>query len=444
MKTKPKIPYINIDPSITWDIQPNYKFIKFISSGTSGSVCDALCIKTQVHVAIKRFRNAFHDMTRCKRVLREVELLYTINHPCIVRPYDVFIRQADLYLVMEKGQIDLERLRKMTYLVDSQVKIIMYRLLLALNYIHSGGILHRDIKPANVLVNSDCTVKLCDFSLSRGPLVCCKTSASTELFVEESEDSKEMNEEIIEKPKTVHCKFEVKFKKAIGKKRINKESIAFLELKREEQNLLTMPTSHVATRWYRAPEIILLEKEYNSAMDIWGAGCVFAELLEMTKENQLNIDERLPLFPGYSCFPLSPSLEARSEMLVTPKDQLNVILNNFGQLSTEDLAFLKSPESKEYVQALSDSLVSNKKKRINFEENFPGAEPKAIDLLSKLLVFNPNHRITAKEALRHPYFDRVRNKQQETIMKEQELLQADIDNNLSMQELTKTILNNRS
>ena len=40
-------------------------------------------------------------------------------------------------------------------------------------------------------------------------------------------------------------------------------------------------TSHVATRWYRPPELILLEKDYTSAVDIWGAGCIFAELLQM-------------------------------------------------------------------------------------------------------------------------------------------------------------------
>lgn len=49
-----------------------------------------------------------------------------------------------------------------------------------------------------------------------------------------------------------------------------------------------MLTSHVATRWYRAPELILLEKDYGPAIDIWSAGCIFAELLSMVKVNSFD------------------------------------------------------------------------------------------------------------------------------------------------------------
>lgn len=66
-------------------------------------------------------------------------------------------------------------------------------------------------------------------------------------------------------------------------------------------------TDHVVTRWYRAPEIILLEKDYGAAIDMWSIGCVFAELLGMMKENSPTFMDRKPLFPGKSCFPLSPA-----------------------------------------------------------------------------------------------------------------------------------------
>lgn len=62
----------------------------------------------------------------------------------------------------------------------------------------------------------------------------------------------------------------------------------------------------MVTRWYRAPEVILLEDYYTSAIDIWSVGCIFAELLSMMKENYASVFERKPLFPGNSCFPLSP------------------------------------------------------------------------------------------------------------------------------------------
>ena len=65
-------------------------------------------------------------------------------------------------------------------------------------------------------------------------------------------------------------------------------------------------TSHVTTRYYRAPEIILLEKDYGTAIDIWGVGCIFAELLGMMKRSVPTFIDRKPLFPGKSCFPLSP------------------------------------------------------------------------------------------------------------------------------------------
>mmetsp|Transcript_235 Transcript_235/g.134 ORF Transcript_235/g.134 Transcript_235/m.134 type:complete len:83 (+) Transcript_235:229-477(+) len=62
-------------------------------------------------------------------------------------------------------------------------------------------------------------------------------------------------------------------------------------------------TKHVVTRWYRAPEVILQDK-YTYAIDMWSTGCIFAELLSMMKDN---FTDREPLFPGHSCFPLSPS-----------------------------------------------------------------------------------------------------------------------------------------
>jgi len=62
------------------------------------------------------------------------------------------------------------------------------------------------------------------------------------------------------------------------------------------------------TRWYRAPEVILLEKEYNNELDVWSLGCVFGEVLSMIRENAPHYIERGALFPGKSCFPLSPDV----------------------------------------------------------------------------------------------------------------------------------------
>jgi serine/threonine protein kinase len=58
-----------------------------------------------------------------------------------------------------------------------------------------------------------------------------------------------------------------------------------VKTKDARRNMKRELTGHVVTRWYRAPEIILLEKDYGPGIDIWAVGCIFAELLGMMREN---------------------------------------------------------------------------------------------------------------------------------------------------------------
>lgn len=85
-----------------------------------------------------------------------------------------------------------------------------------------------------------------------------------------------------------------------------------LKTKDQRKNIKRELTGHVVTRWYRAPELILLEKEYGPAIDVWSVGCIFAELLGMMKESAPTYLDRKPLFPGKSCFPLSPDHDSKS------------------------------------------------------------------------------------------------------------------------------------
>ena len=74
----------------------------------------------------------------------------------------------NIYLVLELAHSDLKKLLKTSiYLTDLHIQTIMYNLLCALKYMHSAKILHRDIKPANILINEDCSIKICDFGLAR-------------------------------------------------------------------------------------------------------------------------------------------------------------------------------------------------------------------------------------------------------------------------------------
>ena len=89
------------------------------------------------------------------------------------------------------------------------------------------------------------------------------------------------------------------FEGVISSPEKKKELHRMLEKTKEQRkNMKRELTGHVVTRWYRAPELILLEKDYGEAIDIWSVGCLFAELLSMMKENAPTFMDRMPLFPG--------------------------------------------------------------------------------------------------------------------------------------------------
>lgn len=69
---------------------------------------------------------------------------------------------------MEYCHSDLRKLFKSPiHLTDLHVKTLAYNMLIGLKYLHTAEVLHRDLKPANVLINEDCSVKICDFGLAR-------------------------------------------------------------------------------------------------------------------------------------------------------------------------------------------------------------------------------------------------------------------------------------
>lgn len=93
---------------------------------------------------------------------------------------------------------------------------------------------------------------------------------------------------------------------SIDHKEVIKEVLT--ETKQERSFGKRRLSDHVVTRWYRPPEIILIEKIYGPAVDVWSVGCIFAELLQKTSKHLAdpNTLKNQPLFPGKSCFPLSP------------------------------------------------------------------------------------------------------------------------------------------
>ncbi|KAK3539937.1 hypothetical protein QTP70_019581 [Hemibagrus guttatus] len=129
-------------------------------------------------------------------------------------------------------------------------------------------------------------------------------------------------------------------------------------------------TGYVATRWYRAPEIMLNWMHYNMTVDIWSVGCIMAELLT-----------------GRTLFPGTDHI-----------DQLKLIMLLVGTPGPELLLKMSSESARNYINSLPQMP------KRNFADVFIGANPLAVDLLEKMLVLDTDKRITAAEALAHPYF----------------------------------------
>jgi mitogen-activated protein kinase 1/3 len=131
-------------------------------------------------------------------------------------------------------------------------------------------------------------------------------------------------------------------------------------------------TEYVVTRWYRAPEIMLSCQEYTCSIDVWSAGCVFAEMLG-----------RQPLFRGNDFI-----------------HQLTLIMQTLGR--PDDLSFVTNEKAREFLEQQEPREVTP------LSQLFPNADPDGLNLLTKMLVFNPEDRITVDQALEHPYFECIR------------------------------------
>ncbi|CAH0485208.1 unnamed protein product [Peronospora farinosa] len=368
------------------EIAPNYSIECVLGQGSYGQVVRCKHLPTGEIVAIKKIQNVFSDPIDAKRILRELCIVRQLRHPNIVQIREIIApldmnRFKDLFVVFEYLPSDLEKLlHSPQFLTAEHLRWLLLDLLKALKYMHSAEIVHRDLKPANVLLNlSPVAIKICDFGLARG----LSSSTSTAGRKRKRLGDGSTPEESILQGIGVHPR---------------------TPARRIQRQL----TEHVVTRWYRAPEIIFRDHDYSAAIDVWSIGCIFAELLSMQKSSVSSHYQREPLFPGVSCFPLSPGA-GQIALPQDSRDQLNTILDVLGTMAEEDVAEIADPDVQFYLRSLPP------RPKRNLQDMYPGAEPEAIDLLTWMLKMNPRKRATLDEALSHKYLASIRSLEEEIV-----------------------------
>ena len=173
---------------------------------------------------------------------------------------------------MEYEDSDLKKVMRqgvMTGISQEHIKLILYNLLCAVKYVHSANVMHRDFKPANILIDKDCQVKLCDFGISR--------TLPDSLNGKGSGNSKRIRDSIMK-----HNLKSEQSERAI-RKMVTKKLTTLKEGMKDRPRCMS---SHVSSRWYRAPELSLIEKQYDQASDMWSLGCCIFELLHCAIESK--------------------------------------------------------------------------------------------------------------------------------------------------------------
>ncbi|PRP79086.1 extracellular signal-regulated protein kinase [Planoprotostelium fungivorum] len=308
-----------------FDLPPRYTPLKTVGRGAYGVVIAAKDNQTSQKVAIKKISKAFENLKDTKRILREIKLLRHFSHENVLSITDMLrppskARYNDVYLVTELMETDLQQIITSNQpLSEEHIQYFLYQILRGLKAIHSAHVLHRDLKPSNLLVNSDCLLKICDLGLAR--------------------------------------------------------------VANPDDDWNGFMTEYVATRWYRAPEVILSWKQYTKAIDVWSVGCIFAELLG-----------RKPLFQGKDYI-----------------HQITKIADILGTPPEDEIMNIRSEPAQRYIRQMGY------KPKVSFQRMYPNCSPPGVDLLERMLAFDPAKRCTVEQALEHPYLATLHDPEEEPV-----------------------------
>ncbi|PWA73947.1 GPCR kinase [Artemisia annua] len=287
----------------------SFEKLEKVGQGTYSSVFRARDLEAGRIVALKKVRFDNFEPESVRFMAREILILRRLNHPNIMKLEGIITSQlsCSIYLVFEYMEHDISGLLSCPDInfTESQIKCYMKQLLSGLEHCHSRGVMHRDIKGANLLVNNEGVMKIGDFGLAN-----------------------------------------------------------FCNVARERRPL----TSKVVTLWYRPPELLLGSTDYDSSVDLWSIGCVFAELLHGV-----------------------PLLQGRTEV-----EQMHKIFKLCGSPCDDYWKKTKLPH------------VASFKPQRPYEnclrETFKDLPKNTVDLIESLLSIEPNKRGTASSALASEYF----------------------------------------
>ncbi|CAA0834026.1 Protein kinase superfamily protein [Striga hermonthica] len=315
----------SVDPPgrITVDsIDEEFTILNKVGEGTYGIVYRARRRSTGQIVALKKVKTSTATADDS-----EVEILSSLNpHPSITRLEQVAVSsRGPVFTVMEYVEHEVRALLAGTMkqpFSPSEAKCLMLQLLLGLNHLHQNRVLHRDLKTSNLLYNNRGELKICDFGLA------CRAHGP-------SGDS-------------------------------------------------VPHTQQVVTLWYRAPELLLGARSYSTAIDMWSAGCIMAELL-LGK----------PLFDGNTEI---DQLAKIYGVLGTPDDRIWPGFSELPGIGPNKVRFLIGQRQNKSLKQLFPKM--------SFIGS-PTLSDTGLDLLNGLLTYHPKRRMKAGEALAHRWFREV-------------------------------------
>eukprot|EP00826_Nyctotherus_ovalis_P056016 TRINITY_DN7498_c0_g1_i4.p1 TRINITY_DN7498_c0_g1~~TRINITY_DN7498_c0_g1_i4.p1 ORF type:complete len:359 (-),score=100.45 TRINITY_DN7498_c0_g1_i4:198-1274(-) len=301
--------HVKVIPRTTDD----YQILNKLGRGKYSEVFEGVDVTRKLHCVIKVLKPV-----KKEKIRREVMVLQFISKgPFIVSLYDIVKNEQTKVLSLVFEYVNNMNFKSLySIFCDFDIRYYMYKILKALDYCHSQGVMHRDIKPHNIMIDHQTRkLRVIDWGLA-----------------EFYHPGKEYN-------------------------------------------------VRVASRYYKSPELILDDGMYDYSLDIWSLGCTFGEMLF----------QKHPLFSGKNN---ADQLVKIAKILGTK--ELMHCLEKYHMVLNKDFSEVLGKHSRKPW-----STFITKANRANITEG-------ALDLLSKMLKYDKAERISAEEALKHPYFGIVK------------------------------------